>query len=117
MQELFAAMSSKFNQLIEDRSTNIGSGSHSRNRGPRINRIGSDTSGSTTLKIAKLDFPHYSGDEDPSSWICRVEQFFEFHGTVPEERLPLVAYHLDGMPNCGIKYSVGEKHGKSRGIP
>jgi hypothetical protein len=29
-------------------------------------------------KLAKMDFPKYKGVDDPTSWICRVEQFFEF---------------------------------------
>lgn len=46
-------------------------------------------------KVAKLNFPQYGGNEDPTSWICRVELFFEFHGTNEDERLPFAAYHLD----------------------
>ena len=53
-------------------------------------------SGSMAPKIAKLDFPWYDGDEDPTSWILRVKQFFEFYGTNEGEKLPLVAYHLEG---------------------
>jgi hypothetical protein len=29
-------------------------------------------------KSAKLDFPKYNKIDDPTSWICRVKQFFEF---------------------------------------
>jgi hypothetical protein len=91
IRELFASMSSKFDQLLEDRSQNLGSGSHNRNGGPQIHQSNSGTSGSTAPKIAKLDFTRYSGDEDPTSWICLVEQFFDFHGTSPVERLSLAA--------------------------
>jgi hypothetical protein len=61
-----------------------------------MNRTGSGSSGSTTPKVAKIDFPRYGGKDDPTTWIYKVEQFFEFHGTNEEDRLPLAAYHLDG---------------------
>lgn len=51
---------------------------------------------STTQKYTKLDFPMYNGGEDPTSWMCRVEQFFEFKKTEEEEKLPMAAYHLEG---------------------
>lgn len=47
-------------------------------------------------KLAKLDFPQYNGSEDPTSWICRVEQFFEFQNTTEEGKMLLAAYHLEG---------------------
>lgn len=28
--------------------------------------------------MAKLDFPRYNGMDDPTSWIYRVEQFFDY---------------------------------------
>ena len=34
--------------------------------------------------------------EDPTSWVCRAEQFFEFQKIPMEEQLPLAAYHLEG---------------------
>lgn len=47
-------------------------------------------------KLAKLNFPRYNGSEDPTSWVCRAEQFFEFKDTAEEEKLALAAYHLEG---------------------
>ena len=32
-------------------------------------------------KMAKLEFPRYSGD-DPTKWFSHVAQFFEYQGTV-----------------------------------
>ncbi|KAK8579979.1 hypothetical protein V6N12_070272 [Hibiscus sabdariffa] len=29
----------------------------------------------------KLEFPRYAGD-DPTEWFTRIDQFFEFHGTM-----------------------------------
>jgi hypothetical protein len=46
-------------------------------------------------KLAKMDFPKYKGVDNPTSWICRVEQFFEFQRTVEGDKLPMTAYHLE----------------------
>lgn len=29
-------------------------------------------------KLAELDFPRYDDSEDPTLWICRAKQFFDF---------------------------------------
>lgn len=54
------------------------------------------SSDSALSKLAKLDFPKYNGVEDPTSWVCRVEQFFEFQQLDEADKLPLTAYHLEG---------------------
>ncbi|XP_020411536.1 uncharacterized protein LOC109946859 [Prunus persica] len=46
--------------------------------------------------MVKLDFPHFNGLEDPTSWICRAEQFFDFHHTPETERVPLASFNLEG---------------------
>jgi hypothetical protein len=66
---------SKVDSLIS-RGDDIGFGESSNARSRGKNHSGS--SNSATLKVAKLNFPPYGGDEDPTSWICRVEQFFEY---------------------------------------
>ena len=38
-------------------------------------------------KTEKLDFPWFSGD-DPTEWFNRVEQFFEYLGTVENQKVP-----------------------------
>jgi hypothetical protein len=47
-------------------------------------------------KFAKLNFPRYNGSEDPTSWICQAEQFFEYQNTAEEEKVSLAAFHLEG---------------------
>ena len=47
-------------------------------------------------KVAKLGFPKYNGTDDPTTWICRVEEYFEFKQIEEVEKLPSAAYHLDG---------------------
>jgi hypothetical protein len=109
MQVLFAAMSSKSDQLIDDRRTNTGTGSNNHNGGPRITQAGLGTSRSMAPKVAKLNFPQYGSNEDPTSWICQVELFFKFHGTNEDERLPFVAYHLDNDAQLWFQlYREGE---------
>jgi hypothetical protein len=33
---------------------------------------------------------------DPTSWIYKAEQFFEYQQTEEQEKLPLATYHLEG---------------------
>ena len=49
-------------------------------------------------KMAKLEFPRYSGD-DPTEWFNRVAQFFEFQGTTDNQKVSLASFHLKGGAN------------------
>ena len=49
-------------------------------------------------KTAKLDFPWFLGD-DPIKWFNRVEQFFEYLGTVENQKVLTAAYHLEWEAN------------------
>jgi len=69
--------------------------SSSKNKGGKTYAGKTDT-GYVAPKLAKLNFPKYDGLEDPTSWVCRAEQFFEFQNTPEEEKIPLAAYHLEG---------------------
>jgi len=44
----------------------------------------------------KLDFPRFNGEEDPTSWVCRAEQFFRFQGTHEVDKAALASFHLEG---------------------
>ncbi|KAK0580835.1 hypothetical protein LWI29_006834 [Acer saccharum] len=44
----------------------------------------------------KLDFPRFNGAEDPTSWWCRAEQFFQLHGTSIADYVSLASFHLEG---------------------
>ena len=87
MEELVGAMNSRLD-LPEEGSVN-------RNRGPHGQGGAGYTSGLVVPKLAKLDFPCYDGSEDPTLWICRAEQFFEFQGISLEDQVKLAAYHLE----------------------
>jgi len=47
-------------------------------------------------RLVKLDFPHFNGREDPTSWICRAKQFFRFHDTPIADQVELASFHLEG---------------------
>ncbi|KAF2298452.1 hypothetical protein GH714_023621 [Hevea brasiliensis] len=51
-----------------------------------------------SAKLAKLEFPKYSGD-DPTEWFTIVHQFFEYQGTPDSEKVSLASYHLHGEAN------------------
>ncbi|KAL4198599.1 hypothetical protein AMTRI_Chr03g46780 [Amborella trichopoda] len=40
-------------------------------------------------RMVKMDFPKFNGEEDPISWVCRADQFFEFYQTPKKDRIPL----------------------------
>jgi hypothetical protein len=44
-------------------------------------------------KLAKLEFPIYSGN-DPTEWFNRVDQFFEYQGTTEAQKVSLISFHL-----------------------
>lgn len=50
---------------------------------------------SPVFRSMKLAVPRFDGS-DPSSWIFRVEEFFDFHNTPPPTRLRIAAFHMDG---------------------
>jgi hypothetical protein len=90
MEEMLAAMS---NQNSHN-GNSAGEENSSRNKsrsGPTLIE-----SGPFAPKLVKLNFPRYSGTEDPTSWICRAEQFFKYQNTAEEEKVSLAAFHLEG---------------------
>jgi hypothetical protein len=95
MDEMFAAMNTRLDYVAASVGDQ-GGGSSSHNKGGKFQGFRHEQGGSTIPKVAKLDFPRYNGDEDPTSWVCRVEQFFEFKNVEEEEKVPLAAYHLEG---------------------
>lgn len=53
-------------------------------------------------KPVKLEFPHFDG-EDPETWSCRAEQFFDYlrHQTDRSSRLYLSTWKV--KPSSGFK--------------
>ncbi|KAA8525706.1 hypothetical protein F0562_007561 [Nyssa sinensis] len=95
MQEPVATMNAKFNQLLAHPNFDQGEtsvGQTRTQRTPAFNR-------NVIPKLTKLEFPKYTSGDDPTSWICRVEQFFKFQQIEPEKKVSLAAYHLEVQSN------------------
>lgn len=58
------------------------------------NRDFSDNNRQFSSKIAKLEFPRFSG-EDPTEWLNQVNQFFEFQEFTEEQKVRLASFHLE----------------------
>lgn len=46
-------------------------------------------------KNVKIDFPRFDGTE-PSDWIFKAEQFFEYYATSDDQRMTIASVHMDG---------------------
>ncbi|KAK0600184.1 hypothetical protein LWI29_012574 [Acer saccharum] len=57
---------------------------------------GAGSSSSYVPRLVKLDFPRFNGGEDPTSWLCRAKQFFQFQATLEADRVSLASFHLEG---------------------
>jgi hypothetical protein len=64
--------------------------------------------------FAKLDFPRYSGD-DPTVWLDRVVQYFDYKQTSDEQRVSLAAFHLESEANQWWQWM--KKVYKEEGLP
>ena len=96
IQGMLAAMHTRFDNLS---SNHRSKSSHKRGEGERSSgRFNSGPSGSHSAvipRVAKLDFPCFNRNEDPTSWICHAEQFFKFQNIAEEEKISLATYHLE----------------------
>ena len=97
IQGMLATMHTRFDNLSSNHSSE---NSHKRGEGERSSgRFNSGSSGSHSAvipRVTKLDFPRFNRNEDPTSWICRAEQFFEFENIAVVENISLATYHLGG---------------------
>ncbi|KAJ0051453.1 hypothetical protein Pint_03498 [Pistacia integerrima] len=44
----------------------------------------------------KLSFPKFNGD-DPTCWIYKVEQYFDFKNMGPDQQVQMASFHLEGI--------------------
>ena len=44
----------------------------------------------------RIDFPHFTPGEYPSTWVYKAEQFFAYYSTPVHQQVPTVSFHLDG---------------------
>ncbi|XP_028055574.1 uncharacterized protein LOC114259749 [Camellia sinensis] len=106
IQEIFAAMNTRLDHIMTNQVRDPGESSHNQNqsvRGPGrtlgsggTNReVRSNSAPQYLPKTVKLDFPCFNGIEDPTSWVCRAEQFYDFHQTPEADRVPLASFNLE----------------------
>ena len=58
------------------------------------------------LRLVKINFPGFSGEEDTTSQFHRVEQYFDFNYTTREDRVALASVHL--KDNAQLRYPLLE---------
>ncbi|XP_038985807.1 uncharacterized protein LOC103721475 isoform X2 [Phoenix dactylifera] len=99
MMEMFGNLSARMDQLVSQSTNEVAENSM------RIHEEHSNSGGgfqhknSISLflpKTVRLDFPHFNGAEDPTSWVCRAEQFFQIHEIPSADRVSLASFHLEG---------------------
>ena len=56
----------------------------------------------------KLDFPRFS-EEEPTSWIYKANQYFEYYKIPDNEKLMMTSFHMDG--EALVWFQVGEDAG------
>ena len=116
MQEMFSAMNARFNQIFSSRARGQGECSYSavRNSGGKRNtsRGCSQESvfNSYLPRTVKLDFLRFNGTEDPASWVCRAEQFFELHQTLDDEKVILASFNIEGDAQLWFQLMKEETH-------
>ena len=75
---------SKISEVLSTRQNPTFSNVNERNGQSSYGRSCENTEGGRPMfssKLAKLEFPKYFGD-DPTKWFTRVDQFFEYQGTL-----------------------------------
>lgn len=89
LRELMVNMNERFDHLSVNR--------HNGGRGPGPTGVGpSNNQGTYIPRLVKLNFLRFDGSEDPTSWLCRVGQFFDFHNTQEVDHVTLASFHLEG---------------------
>ncbi|XP_028215187.1 uncharacterized protein LOC114397318 [Glycine soja] len=56
--------------------------------------------------IIKIDVPRFDGS-DPSGWIFKITQYFEYHSTPEAERLTIAAFYMDGRALAWFQWMNG----------
>lgn len=56
----------------------------------------SNANGDSRAAHLNLSFPKFNG-EDPTGWIYKAEQYFDFKGISSDQQVPLASFHLEGI--------------------
>ena len=54
----------------------------------------------------KLDVPRFDRT-DPLGWIFKINQFFEYHGTLEHDRLTIVSFYMEGRALSWFQWMTG----------
>ncbi|RVW59679.1 Transposon Tf2-8 polyprotein [Vitis vinifera] len=81
-------------QTLVQMKTKHNSGDSEGSKRQRTNPLFEDNGGIQTRAV-RLDFPKFNG-EDPSGWVYRADQFFNYHQTNPHHRVLLASFHMEG---------------------
>ncbi|KAH7557220.1 hypothetical protein JRO89_XS11G0077000 [Xanthoceras sorbifolium] len=79
---------SKISEVLTTRQETIASNINERSGQSSIGHARENTEGGRPMffsKLAKLEFPKYAGD-DPTEWFTLVDQFFEYQGTLENQK-------------------------------
>ncbi|KAJ0008031.1 hypothetical protein Pint_30812 [Pistacia integerrima] len=87
------AVASNVETLVQMK-TNHNSSDPKGSKRQMTNPLFEDNGGIQTCAV-RLDFPKFNG-EDPSGWVYRVNQFFNYHQTNPHHRVLLASFHMEG---------------------
>ncbi|KAL4184996.1 hypothetical protein AMTRI_Chr10g228370 [Amborella trichopoda] len=86
MNQMFAIVNTKLDNVIGSHEQYESSYNHPHRDGDRGS---AGMAGVFLPKVVRLDFPKFNGEEDPTSWVCRADQFFDYHQTPANERVLL----------------------------
>ncbi|EEF28928.1 conserved hypothetical protein [Ricinus communis] len=59
---------------------------------------------SSGMSKVKLEFPRFSGTQEPAEWLDRVAQFFKYSSTLEGQRVPLASFYLEGEANQWLQW-------------
>ena len=72
---------------------------HSTNKGNGRNGVNFDVWGSLNNyvpKTFKIDFPHYDSQDDPTTWVSKVEKYFSLQEIIEFYKVTLASFYLEG---------------------
>ena len=64
-------------------------------QGPSPSFVPAPTTNMSTVHRLKLEVPRFDGS-DPTGWIFKISQFFEYHATPDHERLTIASFYMEG---------------------
>ena len=93
--ELQALRVSRSSNTVNAETNSFAPAESSQNRNQPSPSLHGPTTDRTHHHI-NLSFPKFNG-EDPSGWIYRAEQYFDFKDIAPDQQVQLASFHLEGI--------------------